>query len=308
MPSSSPSATRGGPQPGETPVGTGRQLQQLVVTICALHARGDHASLAVSELIRLLAPLGIDEAATRSALSRLKKRGVLLSTRKGGSAAYRLDPALADVFEEGDERIFAPRRAKPGDRWLLVAFSVPESQRNLRHQLRRVLAARGFGTVAAGLWIAPEFVHAHLKRELEREGLLEFVEFFAADLVDDQVARRVAQWWDLEGLTALYAGFRAQFEPVRARWAAGGEDGDEADDGEGDEANGGEGADLEARAFADDVLLLTAWRRLPYLDPGLPVEFLPTDWQGIAAQRLFSTLHQRLAGPAGRYAASVIAR
>jgi phenylacetic acid degradation operon negative regulatory protein len=290
---------KGRAQPGEPQGGAGRQLQQLVVTICALHARGGQQPLAVSELIRLLATLDVDAAASRSALSRLKKRGVLLATRKAGSAAYRLDPQLEDVFEEGDERILAPRRAKPGDRWLLAAFSVPESQRNLRHQLRRVLAGRGFGTVAPGLWIAPEFVHAHLRRELEREGLLEFVEFFAADLLDDQIERRVAEWWDLDALSELYAGFRAQFEPVLARWVA-------ADPGAGDgDAGDGEGGD-EARAFADDVLLLTAWRRLPYLDPGLPVEFLPPDWQGIAAEQLFTTLHARLAGPAGRYAASVV--
>ena len=289
-------APTGASHAGEPQAGTGRQLQQLIVTICALHARGEHDSLAVAELIKLLATLDVDEAATRSALSRLKKRGVLLPTRKAGSAAYRLDPQLEDVFEEGDERIFAPRRAQPGDRWLRAAFSVPESQRNLRHQLRRVLAGRGFGMVAAGLWIAPEFVHAHLRRELEREGLLEFVEFFAADLLDDQVARRVAEWWDLDALGALYAGFRAQFEPVRERWGT-------AADGSGPH---GSGPDDDARAFADDVLLLTAWRRLPYLDPGLPVEFLPPDWQGIAAERLFSDLHQRLAGPARRYAESVI--
>jgi phenylacetic acid degradation operon negative regulatory protein len=298
VPRQSASAAPGGlpagaPQPVEQQAGTGRQLQQLIVTICALHARGDHESLAVADLIKLLAALDVDEAAARSALSRLKKRGVLLPARKGNNAAYRLDPQLEDVFEEGDERIFAPRRAKPGDRWLLVAFSVPESQRNLRHQLRRVLAGRGFGTVAAGLWIAPEFVHAHLRRELEREGLLEFVEFFAADLLDDQIARRVAQWWDLEALAALYAGFRAAFEPVLERW------GTEA------KAAGRESED-EARAFADDVLLLTAWRRLPYLDPGLPVEFLPEDWQGIAAERLFTTLHARLAAPAARHAARVL--
>jgi phenylacetic acid degradation operon negative regulatory protein len=260
----------------------------------------------VAELIKLLAALDVDEAAARSALSRLKKRGVLLPARKGNNAAYRLDPQLEDVFEEGDERIFAPRRAKPGDRWLLAAFSVPESQRNLRHQLRRVLAGRGFGTVAAGLWIAPEFVHAHLRRELEREGLLEFVEFFAADLLDDQIARRVAQWWDLDALAALYAGFRASFEPVLERWGA---DGDGA--GTGGEDNADHVAttrDDESRAFADDVLLLTAWRRLPYLDPGLPVEFLPDDWQGIAAQRLFTTLHARLAAPAARHAARVLGR
>jgi phenylacetic acid degradation operon negative regulatory protein len=296
VPRTSASAAPGGHPTGDHPPaephpGTGRQLQQLIVTICALHARGDHESLAVAELIKLLAALDVDEAAARSALSRLKKRGVLLPARKGANAAYRLDPQLEDVFEEGDERIFAPRRAKPGDRWLLAAFSVPESQRNLRHQLRRVLAGRGFGTVAAGLWIAPEFVHAHLRRELEREGLLEFVEFFAADLLDDQVARRVSQWWDLEALAALYAGFTAAFEPVLERWGA------EADHG---------GRDDEARAFADDVLLLTAWRRLPYLDPGLPVEFLPADWQGIAAERLFTTLHARLAAPAARHAARVL--
>ena len=292
MPRTSASAAPDGspasePPPGDPQAGTGRQLQQLIVTICALHARGDDDALAVAELIKLLATLDVDEAAARSALSRLKKRGILLPARKGGNAAYRLDPRLEDVFEEGDERIFAPRRAKPGDRWLLAAFSVPESQRNLRHQLRRVLAGRGFGTVAPGLWIAPEFVHAHLRRELEREGLLDFVEFFAADLLDDQVARRVSEWWDLEALTALYAGFTTAFEPVLERWGRGGDDD-------------------EAHAFADDVLLLTAWRRLPYLDPGLPVEFLPDDWQGIAAERLFTTLHARLAGPAARHAARVL--
>jgi phenylacetic acid degradation operon negative regulatory protein len=292
VPRTPPSPAAGGPptdqrQPHEPQAGTGRQLQQLIVTICALYARGDHDSLAVSELIKLLATLDVDEAAARSALSRLKKRGVLLPARKGGNAAYRLDPQLEDVFEEGDERIFAPRRAKPGERWLLAAFSVPESQRNLRHQLRRVLAGRGFGTVAAGLWIAPEFVHPHLRRELEREGLLEFVEFFAADLLDDEIERRVAEWWDLDALTELYAGFRAQFEPVLERWGATSDDD-------------------EAGAFADDVLLLTVWRRLPYLDPGLPVEFLPADWQGIAAERLFNTLHERLAAPAAKHAASIL--
>jgi phenylacetic acid degradation operon negative regulatory protein len=273
---------------GESQAGSGRQLQQLVITICALHARGDQGSVAASELIRLLAPLDVDEAAARSALSRLKKRGVLLPARKGGSAAYRIDPALEDVFAEGDERIFAPRRAKPGDRWLLAAFSVPESQRHLRHQIRRVLVGRGFGTVAAALWIAPEFVYDHLRRELEREGLLEFVEFFAADLLGDEVARRVANWWDLEALTELYAGFLAQFEPVRDRWRSGADEDD-------------------SRAFADHVILLTAWRRLPYLDPGLPVEYLPGEWPGVAAQQLFDALHARLAEPAGRYATSVIA-
>lgn len=267
---------------------TGRQLQQQIVTIWALYARGTR-SIAVAELLELLAALDVDASAARSALSRLKKRGVLLPARKHGSAAYRLDPALEDVFEEGDERIFAPRRAGPGDRWLLAAFSVPESQRHLRHQIRRVLVARGFGTVGSGLWIAPELVHVHLRRELERGGLLEFVDLFAGDVLDTEVAGRVSEWWDLQALTDLYSGFLEQFEPMRRRWGTG-------------------ATDDQARAFADHVLLLTAWRRLPFLDPGLPLEYLPEDWRGLAAQRLFALLHDRLSGPAGRWADQVIRR
>jgi phenylacetic acid degradation operon negative regulatory protein len=250
----------------------------------------------VAELIRLLDALEVDEAAARSALSRLKKRGVLLSTRKGSSAAYQLNPAMEDVFAEGDERIFSPRRAQPGDRWLLAAFSVPESQRHLRHQIRRVLAGRGFGTVGPGLWIAPEFVYEHLRRELERAGLLEYVELFAADLLGEQVADRIGDWWDLGALTELYAGFSAEFEPVLARWRATGPDapGAESD------------PEVDVHAFADDIRVLTAWRRLPYLDPGLPAEYLPPDWAGTSASALFTELHGCLAPAAARHAATII--
>jgi phenylacetic acid degradation operon negative regulatory protein len=163
---------------------------------------------------------------------------------------------------------------------------VPESQRHLRHQIRRMLAGRGFGTVGPGLWIAPDFVYDPLRRELEREGLADFVEFFAADVMGHDPASRVAEWWDLGALAHLYAGFLDAFEALRLRWASAPED--------------------DARAFADYVRLLTAWRRLPYLDPGLPADYLPADWQGVAAEGLFLELHTRLAGPAARHAAAVI--
>lgn len=269
-------------EPGSGRLGTGRQLQQHIVTIFALYARGDVDTIAVADLIRLLAAMGVDGPAARSALSRLKKRGVLLSTKDAGAAAYRLDPGLEDVFREGDERIFSPRRAQRGDRWLLAAFSVPEARRELRHQLRKILGRRGFGTVGSGLWIAPEFVYTELHRELARAGLLDFVEFFAADHLGE-VEENVGAWWDLDALTELYSRFRDTFEPVRIRST-------DSDD---------------ESAFADHVRLVTAWRRLPYLDPGLPLEYLPEDWQGLAAGRLFAALNEQLAAAAARHVATV---
>ena len=56
------------------------------------------------------------------------------------------------------------------------------------------------------------------------------------------------------------------------------------------------------RAFADYTRVLTAWRPIPYLDPGLPAEFLPRGWPGTSATALFYGLHDRLARPAMEFA------
>ena len=46
---------------------------------------------------------------------------------------------------------------------------------------------------------------------------------------------------------------------------------------------------------------LTAWRQLPYLDPGLPVGLLPPTWSGFAAARLFADLKSTLESLAHDY-------
>jgi phenylacetic acid degradation operon negative regulatory protein len=130
----------------------------------------------------------------------------------------------------------------------------------------------------------------HLRHELEREGLADFVELFRAEPLGADARAKVADWWDLDALEQRYAAFTAELEPVRQRWAGSGD----APDSQGD-----------ACAFADYVRLLTAWRRLPFLDPGLPAAFLPADWAGTAAEQLFTMLHERLGRPAARHAATV---
>ena len=47
------------------------RLRHLIITIYGLYARHDGGWLSVATLIRLLADLGIDEPAVRSAISRL---------------------------------------------------------------------------------------------------------------------------------------------------------------------------------------------------------------------------------------------
>lgn len=262
------------------------QPRALIVTIYGLYGRDARGWLSIAALIRLMAELGVDEPAVRSAISRLKQRGLLMPRREQGAAGYGLSEHGRAILAEGDRRIFERPRASPGDGWLLAVFSVPEDQRARRHALRSRLAWLGFGAVGAGVWIAPAHLAAETQDVLASDGLAEYVSLFTAGyLAFGDVRREVGRWWDLDRLEELYQAFIDGAAPVLARWEA---------------TPGDQGA-----AFADYVRVLTAWRRLPFLDPGLPPELLPADWHGARAADLFGRLRVLLGGPAGQHAAEI---
>lgn len=172
--------------------------QQLLVTIFGLYGRNAGDALPVSALISMLGSLGYDAPGVRSSVSRLKAKGVLKSVREGGIAKYKISESVSDVFREGDRRIFAPEQPAPVDTWVLAVFSVPESMRNRRHQLRSALLGLGFGSVANGVWIAPPAHKLEQARErLTASGLIEFVDLFRSDYVFDGPMRpKISEWWD----------------------------------------------------------------------------------------------------------------
>jgi phenylacetic acid degradation operon negative regulatory protein len=294
-------------EPGGEVTAWSARLRQLIVTIYGLYARSDGGWLSIAALIRLLADLGVDEPAVRSAISRLKRRGILLARRQDGSAGYQLSAEALAILREGDARIFRRHRATLADGWLLAVFSVPESERHRRHVLRSELARLGFGMVAPGVWIVPAHPQDATAETLRRLGLDSYADLFHADhLAFGDPSAKIRRWWDLDDLERRYQAFIQAHEPALRRWELGsGEAGGIGDvAGTGDVAGvGGVGG---RDAFADYVRVLTDWRRLPYSDPGLPAELLPDDWIGLRAAEAFFTLRSLLEEPARAYVREVI--
>jgi phenylacetic acid degradation operon negative regulatory protein len=262
-----------------------RSPRHLILTLFGLYARDAGNWLSVRALIALMADLDVDAAATRSSVSRLKKRGVLEASRRGEQAGYTLSASALAVLVEGDARIWSRPRASVTDGWLVVVFSVPELEREKRHALRSLLTRLGFGTASPGVWVAPGTAYEETLAAVERHGLASYTEFFrGAYLGVGSVDARIGEWWDLALVAGLYDAFLAEHRPLaRLR----GTDG--------------------ARAYAAYVPMLTAWRRFPYLDPGIPLDLLPTDWPGVDAGDLFVTLDARLRDPAAQHARRLIA-
>ncbi len=193
------------------------RLRHLIITVYGLYARHDGGWLSVATLIRLLADIGIEEPAARSAISRLKRRGILQSRRNGGAAGYQLSAEALAILREGDQRIFRRRRATPADGWVLAVFSVPESERHRRHVLRSELARLGFGMVAPGVWIVPAHPQDTTAETLRRLGLDGYADLFRAEhLAFGDPAAKIRRWWDLDELERQYEAFIQAHEPGSA--------------------------------------------------------------------------------------------
>jgi phenylacetic acid degradation operon negative regulatory protein len=256
------------------------QPRQLIVTVFGLYARQERDWLPIAAVVRLLAGLGIDSPAVRSSISRLKRRDVLRSQSIDGAAGYALSPSMLQVLAEGDRRIFELRQPRLADGWVQVVFTVPETERGKRHELRSTLARLGFGPVAPGVWLAPGRLAGEAREVLARRQLAGYVDIFGTEYLGyAELPDRVRQWWDLDELAAGYDRFVAHYGRI-------------ASDGD--------------RAFAEYVQMLTSWRRLRYRDPGLPAEVLPTRWPGGPAAELFAELSDVLRPLAHRHAMAVI--
>lgn len=250
--------------------------RSLIVTFFGAYGRDLGGWVSVADLVRLMADLEVGAPAVRSAVSRLKRRGLLEARRVGGTAGYRLSEEARRVLAAGDRRIFGRRVARLADGWTVVVFSIPESERHKRHQLRSRLTWLGFGTIAPGTWIAPAHLTGDVRHMLDELDVTGHVDLFHAEhLGYDDPSDSVARWWDLDQLQALYDEFVRVHEPVLRRWNR-------------------RRTPAPAEAFADYLRAVDAWRRMPYLDPGLPVELMPPEWSGTHAANVFFELHGRL--------------
>ncbi|OAN41354.1 PaaX family transcriptional regulator [Microbacterium sp. H83] len=241
----------------------------LLRTLVGLYLRPLGGWISAADLVALAGDLGIPAAQARTGITRLKQKGLLLAARER-AIGYRLNPDAVAMLERGDRRIFTMRQMTDADAWCLISFSVPESARSIRHQLRRRLQWIGAGVVSPALWICPGHLQGEVEDILDELGIRAAATLFQAGtpVTSAPLPEAAATWWDLDALRAEHEAFQRSV-----------------------------GA-LPAEPFAAYVHLMDRWRVLPYVDPGLPPSMLPTDWPGAHSLSEFSRLSAALEGAA----------
>jgi len=242
--------------------------------------------MASSTLVALMTEFDVPSDRTRTALTRLKTKGLLVPEARGRVAGYGLTEAAIAMLVRGDRRIYHPRFMDNDDHWCLISFSVPEQNRDVRHQLRRRLSWIGCGVIASALWICPAFLVDEVEEIVADLGLRGRVTVFLVDEIRgvDDLPAAISRWWDLDGICALHHDFLASHADAIAAFRA----------------------DPRPRtAFRTWTVALDAWRPIPYLDPGLPPCLLPNDWPGHRSIPLFMEFRDSAVEPAAQFVRSI---
>ncbi|MEO7005470.1 MAG: PaaX family transcriptional regulator C-terminal domain-containing protein [Terrimesophilobacter sp.] len=263
----------------------------LLRTIVGVGLRRLGGWISVAELIRLMNAVGVSAPHTRTAISRVKAKGLLLPETRQAAAGYALNPEAVPMLESGDRRIFTFRQMADGDQWCLLSFSIPETQRGVRHLLRQRLGWIGCGTVSTGLWICPAFLTDEVEQIVTELHLGEQVTIFLTDTprTAHSLAEAARRWWDLERLAGLHRNF---LESQRGIPTGGVDPHDTDRHGTDPHDTEPHGTDLQdaGGSFRRFIRALDQWRILPYLDPGLPPAALPDNWPGFDSLALFEQI------------------
>ncbi|WP_231104738.1 PaaX family transcriptional regulator [Haloechinothrix halophila] len=248
--------------------------QSLMLSFLGIHVLHRDVAVYSGSVIDVFDRVGVSEEAVRSTLTRMVKRGLLARHRRGRRMFFGLTARSSAVLEDGHRRIWQRgviNRDWDGT-WTMVAFSLPESGRRLRHDLRSQLIWAGFGPLQNGLWIAPGTID--IPAVIEGLGLDEYVKAFTAHAAKPTESRLLAHSaFDIGDIAARY-------EEFLRRWDRPGAGSDLPDD------------------LARQLVLHTDWLRLVRADPHLPAEHLPADWPAIRAEEVFHTLASSYDPPA----------
>ncbi len=236
-----------------------------------------------SSLLSLLKLLGVSERAARSTLSRMVRKGWLKPRREGRHSLYTLTSKGQRLLTEGGQRIFEPRKREWDGRWHVVVYSLPESKRKLRDDLRKRLTWLGFGRAAPGSWISAHDRLAEIEDLLTDLNVHDYVRYFSdVRLAIGSDQEIVEDCWDLKNLNRRYARFIAKWGPEYEKLSK-------------DECLS------PAQCFVQRFWITDEHSAFPRLDPNLPDALLPEDWQGDKAACIFNEYRNLLSERANEF-------
>ena len=245
------------------------RVWSLIITVFgdAIVPRG--GTVWLGTVLTLMHGLGITSNAVRAAMSRLTADGWLIRERIGRNSFYRLAESREREFAIAFPRIYSLGPADWSGHWRIAVLTSDDAEN--RERLRASLRARGYGSLAGGLFCRPDYAD-HFTADYE-PGLAKFHGRALGPI--DQLRELVRTAWALDHIAKAHEGVIARFDPLRIALR--------------------EGLQLAPLdAVLARILLMHQFRRVALQDPMLPRDLMDKDWPGDRARRICADLYELL--------------
>ena len=252
--------------------------QALVFTVLGNYSLADNPPISTNAYIEILGKAGVQDHAARMTLARMCERGYLKRERRGREVLWSATDLALAIATRQHRWTFTERTSLPDPDgvWTIFAFSLPESRRRDRDQLRQRLAWEGFGLLRDGVWISPgDRDLTEVMNTGHEESIEEYVDVFVAAPKLADIERMVARTWNLPELYGHYKEFLMDWDKEVSSLGS-------------------------TDALGLDLQLITRWRQLARETPHLTEKYLPEGWPAHRCMEVFLNLEQQLAPEAER--------
>jgi len=166
----------------------------LILTLFGDSVCAHGGSIWLGSLIKLVAPLGINQRLVRTSVFRLTEKDILQSKQQGRRSFYSLTARGFRQFSSADARIYRYHDAVWDGQWRLVLTALTEMPNELRDNLKKELNWLGFSRLSPGIYGHPTASIDEVKKMIAEFGLSGQVSVMLAQPRDDEPLKTAAIW------------------------------------------------------------------------------------------------------------------
>ncbi|MTI85309.1 MAG: hypothetical protein FH756_15770 [Firmicutes bacterium] len=250
-------------------------------------------SVPLKKIFKLLEPFEKSETSIRMGLSRGVQKDLFVNEKQGSDVYYRLTDQAIQSFDywqrilaRFQSRIKLQHKEWDGN-WNIVLFNSINLKKSVGDidQFTEALEQIGYGSLSKGQWVSPYDFSGEVQKLAEKFGLKKEMFLFQGGLQNKKPETIVSEVWPVWKLANRYK----EYEQLIHEWA--GKLNAESNPG---------------RVLTFLYLLGSELFEIIQDDPQLPVELLPSDWQGPHVARRFWEIREQVLPGVNNYVSTII--
>jgi len=240
----------------------------------------------LGSLIKLVAPLGINQRLVRTSVFRLTEKGLLQSRQVGRRSFYSLTDTGFRQFSSAAERIYRYDNYQWDGEWCLVFTTLSNLQQKDRERFRNELLWLGFNRLSRGVYAHPMVPLERVHKVVCEMGVEDSVAVMQARATGSDPFRvsgnMVRYNFNFDVMKDEYCEYIDYFQGLL----------------EAAQATQNKSAEL---CFLIRLLLIHRFRRILLGEPEIPLELVPSDCLSHRARRITELLYKLICNPAEGY-------